>query len=171
MTIPELLRDIGYGLVWFIAGYVVATVVENRYDKAHHVHHPGRGTMPNRAASTRRTTMPNRIVANRWGAAALIVLAVVSTTLSAINAVQRNDQTACFTRYNLAFIEAYRARAIAADQDRSALNRMILALNTPDAKARATAFQQYVQDIQDTEQYRKQHPLPEPPDPITFCTR
>jgi hypothetical protein len=102
---------------------------------------------------------------------ALIVMAVITTALSAMASYQAQDQARCFTAYNEEFVRAYTARASAADKDRTSLNELILSLNNKDAAIRQQHFLEYIEKIKATDADRLANPIPSPPNPQKYCER
>lgn len=99
----------------------------------------------------------------------LIGLALVTVLMTSIVAIEDRRQNECFRNYNIAFAKAFQERALAADRDRISLNRMLIALNNPNAEVRRKVFENYLDEIALTDLERKKNPLPRPPDPARFC--
>jgi hypothetical protein len=180
----EMLSDIVASLAWsalgFVAGYVVGAMrVEVHEIKETVCEHPDHEHKEASQLGTRERgdlTMPKRLLHKNFTVNVLvggliILLAVYTTITGAINSARDEEQARCFTNYNLQFIEAYQARARAADQDRNSFSKLILSLEDPDAADRRAAFSKYVEEVRDTDAQRRNTPLPEPPNPEQFCTR
>jgi hypothetical protein len=101
----------------------------------------------------------------------LIVLALITTLMSSVTSYRAQEQARCFTAYNKEFVNAYTARAIAADKDRASFNNLVISLGSSDQQVRARVFAKYIEDIKATDEERKKNPIPNPPDPSKYCDR
>lgn len=101
----------------------------------------------------------------------LIVMALITTATASLASYRSQEQAKCFTDYNQEFVRAYTVRSQAADRDRAALNGLMIGLQSGDQKARAALFNEYVETVKRTDEERKRHPIPNPPDPTKYCDR
>lgn len=160
-----MLWDVLTGLVYSVAGFMGGFTVGRLTREVHEI---------------RETVMPDTFArkdsdgsqhATKLGVA-IIILSLLTVISAAFTAVQAKRQAQCQRDYNARFVEAFQARARAADADRAALNTMIIRIanqkSTPAERKRVVA--EYVQSIEAGDAARKAHPLPQPPDPRDLCS-
>lgn len=93
------------------------------------------------------------------------LLAVVTVVQAYVFQRERAEVIGCQTQYNAAIADATRARAQLANEDRHALNTLLLSIyeRRGDERAQLRAYTDWVNTTRRTEVERKQHPLPELP--------
>lgn len=101
----------------------------------------------------------------------LVALGLLTTGMSAAASWQAQEQARCFSAYNQEFVQAYTARSIAADKDRSSLNNLIFSIDSPNRQVRADALRTYIVETRKTDDERRRNPIPQPPDPNKYCER
>ena len=100
----------------------------------------------------------------------LLLLALLTVLMSSLTSIKDRQQADCFRRYNTEFVRVFTERAKASDADRASLSRLITGLNSPDREYRQRVYQKYLEELGETDKRRKANPLPQPPDPTTYCT-
>lgn len=159
--IEQLLVGFVYSLSGFVIGFLAGRVTREVHE-------------------IRETVVPESFVTNddhglhatRLGVA-VIVLSLLSVFGMAVTGYQAKQQADCQSAYNARFFEAFQARARANDQDRNALNELILSFDDPKLtpESRREAFSTYVESVRAANAERQRHPLPTPPDPRKLCER
>lgn len=165
-TVAEAVNSLAYSLLGLIIGFVLGRATKEVHEIKEKIvepdHHP-QHEKPSRKQG-------QGVMKSRTLGVMLIVLALLTVLMSSLTAVQDRAQSDCFRRYNVAFGKAFSERAKAADADRASLNKMLTAINTPDQATRARVYQQYLDELAQTDKQRKANPLPQPPDAAKFCT-
>jgi inorganic triphosphatase YgiF len=96
----------------------------------------------------------------------VLLLAIFTVVQNTRTTHHLNDVTACQADFNHEFAEVVTLRSKLGDQDRKALQDMLLALyrqRNEDAKQRLRTFEAWVKTTERNERERKQNPLPELP--------
>lgn len=103
--------------------------------------------------------------ATRWLGIVVAILAVVTVTQSYLASRRLSEVTDCQADYNQRIVDVTRIRSQLADEDRTALNTMLLTIYTKrdDKPAQLAAYTAWVNTVRTNEVERKQHPLPEWP--------
>lgn len=101
----------------------------------------------------------------------VIVLSVLTVTGTAFSIVQQKQQQQCFNDFNVKMARSYVARSQAGDEDRKALNNLIVSLNVDDPAKRRQVYLDYIQNLQETDKKRQANPVPAPPNPDKYCER
>lgn len=105
-------------------------------------------------------------VATRIIGIIVLLLAIFTVAQNTSTARHLNEVTDCQARFNHEFAEVSTLRAQLADQDRKALQNMLLALyqqRDATARKRLRTFQQWVKTVERNERERRENPLPELP--------
>jgi hypothetical protein len=96
----------------------------------------------------------------------LIILALLSVLVGAVNTYRQQQQLHCQTRYNAAFIAAVKQRAVASDQDRAATKDALTGLlaiprdGTASRDASRVVIQQYLKAVSRADDKRADSPYP-----------
>lgn len=153
MNPDYLLAAVGWSLAGFVVGYVTAHVLTHKEGFVND--HP-----------RLRPYVPNRTLG-----VALVLLAILSVVSLAVVSTQRQNVSECQAKVNLGLIRAIEARAKIADDDRRALDDLVLAIvNTADLpetqqqRAVASALQTYTMTITKSRNDRARYRLPTPRD-------
>lgn len=93
----------------------------------------------------------------------VIILSILSVILASMAISRRGDQVACQSQYNAAVADALRARTEAANEDRTALTKLVSGVaQSKSSEDTLRALNQYLATTRKTEQDRAETPLPDP---------
>lgn len=161
-VLEYVVNSLGWSLAGFAAGWAVAslrrdltTIKEAVVDDT-----PDGDQLP---AHTSRVSTDT---ATRWLGIVVALLAIVTVTQGVIAQRRIGEVTSCQARFNSEFAQATSVRAQLANEDRLALQNMLLALyrqRGADEARRLETFQEWVRTVEQSERERAEHPLPELP--------
>lgn len=108
---------------------------------------------------------PSVTTATRWLGVIVILLAVASVIQGVVTQRRLSDVTECQAEFNAEFAEVLTLRADLAEEDRVALQSMLIGIYRvrEDDAAQEERFREYVEQIQASNEEREDHPLPELP--------
>lgn len=178
-------------MAWSVAGLIIGYALGRMSRDVHELrealvdeqdaHDDAVGRERRSGEDRRAPVQPNRT--SQLLGVAIIILAALSVSASAVAVQRQSDQVACQNRYNRSFADALSERSRAADADRAAITRLITVsaqLNTEaqaldpsdpkDAAAyqalqkRATqATKDYLDALGEADKRRAANPIPAPP--------
>lgn len=164
----EVFKGLGYSGAGFLAGYQVCKIRRNTEEIKEAIV-PEDGSEPTwpaveRRKSSRRTDRMTRVIG-----VFVIILSVATVAQSFYFSHQQNSATdrekkttACQAQYNADFARAVTLRGQYADEDRTALYKMIsTVINEQEPAKRRQAIEDWVVATQRNEVLRKRTPLPD----------
>lgn len=158
-TATYVVSSLAWSLAGFLLGWLLATLRQD-------VRIIRRAVMPNTPVATWRGHTMTAALATRVLGIIVSVLAIVTVASTFIANDRINDATACQAEYNRRFAEVQNLRARLAQEDRDALQNMLITLYQRRGASQAEqleVFQQWVDTVRSSQRERKQNPLPELP--------
>lgn len=159
-TVLYVVNSIGWSGVGFLLGWIVASmrrdvtvIKETVVDEE----------PPPPQGHTLETTGER---ATRVLGVAMIALAIITVVQGHLASSRLADVTDCQAEYNNQFSKVMTLRVDLADQDRKALQNMLVQLyrQRGSEQARLKTFQRWVRTVERTERQRQLNPLPETPE-------
>lgn len=147
----------------FVSGWLVASLRSDVATIREVVMHEDEQTQEDAVAARRRHTSR---AAQRWVGVAITVLAVATVVQGVIATQRLNDVSHCQAAYNERFAAATKTRAQLAEDDRVALNNLLLSLyrqREATEQQRLATFEQWVEETERNQRERAKTPLPEYP--------
>jgi hypothetical protein len=161
-VLEYIVNSLGWSLAGFAAGWAVASLRRdvNTIKEAVMDDEDTRDSEPPRARMTVDT-------ATRWLGIVVALLAIVTVTQGVISQRRINAVTECQADYNNRFAEVSQRRAALAEEDRDALQRMLITLyqkRDATSEQRLRIFERWVETVQRNNRERTEHPLPQLPE-------
>lgn len=168
--IEYILNSLGWSLLGFTVGWLTASLRRDVTAIKERVMPDQQGSAP----STRRNLPPvqedHHLIssdkATRWLGIIVALLAIVTVTQGVMAQRRIGDVTECQAQFNDEFAKATAVRSQLANDDRLALQNMLLALyqqRGADEARRLKTFEKWVKTVEASERERREHPLPELP--------
>jgi len=155
----DVIEYVVNSFAWSVIGFVVGWLGASLRSDIHTLKEALVPTEEARAQRLKRTQRSTRLLG------VIVAVLAVATVVQGVIAQQRlNDVSRCQAQYNERFAAASKTRADLADEDRRALNRMLLTLyqkRDASEQERLGVFERWVRITQRNERHRPQ--LPEYP--------
>lgn len=157
--IDYIVSSLGWSLLGFTVGWITASL---RTDVTAIKERIVPDSNPTRAERHHEST--DR--ATRWLGIIVALLAVVTVTQGVVTQRRVGEVTECQAEFNAEFAETSTVRSRLANEDRLALQNMLLALyqqRGADEARRLETFKKWVRTVEASERERQRNPLPELP--------
>lgn len=166
----ELLTYVINSLAWsaggFAIGWLVASARRDMGEIREAVVHEDSSTPANDDALSSELLHSRTDAVTRW-LGVIVALLAIATVTQAYFANQRiGDVSECQAEYNTRFAEATQKRSQLANEDRDALQHMLITLyrkRDASSEERLRVFERWVNTVQSNEKQRKLNPLPQLP--------
>jgi hypothetical protein len=104
------------------------------------------------------------LAATRWLGIVVALLAILTVTQAYLLRAEQRGIVECQSAYNDQFAHSINARAELTEDDRVALDKLVISIADAEGQADIErAFARYVERLRETQDQRAQHPLPELP--------
>lgn len=157
-AVEYVISSLVWSLIGFAVGWLIASMRTDVKTIREAVVHDDERQERERRIDTHRLS--------RWLGLVAMLLAVATVVQGVAQQRRLNDISECQTEYNNDFAQSVQQRSALGDEDRNALQEMLLALyrqRDDSTEERLRTFEEWVATTQRNERERAEHPLPELP--------